>query len=78
MPLYNSLQEAKDFNTAIQIANAKAQEWHLGYLRYEVTRKLNPKDYADLWQRCLKGERFDDMIDDLIRKVQAKERNNET
>ena len=37
-----------------------------GYLRYEALRKLNASQYAELCQRNLNGERFDDMVDNLI------------
>jgi hypothetical protein len=34
--------------------------------RYEKLRKLNPRQYADLWQRNLTGEkRFDEWVDEL-------------
>ena len=38
----------------------------LGYMRYEALRRLNPKDYTKLHQRNLLGERFDDLVDDLV------------
>ena len=37
----------------------------LGWTRYEKARKLNPAQWAELHQRNLKGERFDEMIDAL-------------
>ena len=37
----------------------------LGWTRYEKARKLNPAQWAELHQRNLKGENFDDMIDAL-------------
>lgn len=33
--------------------------------RYEKIRRLNPRQFGELWQRNLKGENFDDMIDAL-------------
>ena len=38
----------------------------LGYLRYEALRKLHPRQFAMLHSRNLQGERFDDMVDDLV------------
>lgn len=40
----------------------------LGFLRYEALRKLNPRQFAEIHKRNLNGERFDDMIDQLITK----------
>ena len=37
----------------------------LGYARYEKARKLNPRQWGDLYERNLKGEVFDEMIDAL-------------
>lgn len=39
-----------------------------GHARYEALRILNPREYAELWSRALLGERFDDMVDELMRK----------
>lgn len=38
----------------------------LGYLRYEAVRKLTPGKYAELCERNLVGERFDELVDGLI------------
>ena len=43
-------------------------ELALGYLRYEAVRKLSARGFADLCARNLKGERFDDMVDELVLK----------
>ena len=37
----------------------------LGWTRYEKARKLNPAQWAELHQRNIRGENFDDMIDAL-------------
>lgn len=37
----------------------------LGWTRYEKARKLNPAQWAELHQRNLRGENFDNMIDAL-------------
>jgi hypothetical protein len=39
---------------------------YTGYRRYEAIRKLNPQQFAELYARNLKGERFDDLVDELI------------
>lgn len=49
------------------VANS-ASELALGYLRYEALRKLGPAAYKELHRRNLAGERFDDMVDELVRK----------
>lgn len=33
--------------------------------RYEKVRKLNPRQFRELWDRNMKGERFDDLVDGL-------------
>jgi hypothetical protein len=41
----------------------------LGYLRYEALRKLNPRQYAELWDaRLLSDKPFDHRVDELITK----------
>lgn len=34
--------------------------------RYEVLRKLNPRQFAELYQRNIKGESFDRLVDELV------------
>ena len=41
-------------------------ELSLGFMRYEALRKLNPPKFAELHWRNIKGERFDDMVDELV------------
>lgn len=43
-----------------------AYEAARGFLRYEKVRTLNLPQMAELTARNLHGERFDDMIDELI------------
>lgn len=38
----------------------------LGYLRYEALRRLHPPEYKALHEKNLAGQRFDDMVDDLV------------
>jgi len=38
----------------------------IGYFRYEKLRKLNPRQFKDLYDKCtLSGQRFDDAVDKL-------------
>lgn len=43
-----------------------ASELARGYVRYEALRKLNPREFAELNRRNLAGERFDDLVDELV------------
>lgn len=43
-------------------------ETALGYLRYEVSRRLSPYQFAELTRRNNAGEHWDDMIDEEILK----------
>lgn len=38
-----------------------------GYDRYEAVRKLNVHQFAELFKRNLSGERFDDMVDAMVK-----------
>lgn len=50
-----------------ELKEAKAEtELALGHLRYEALRILNPRQFAELHQRSMKSERFDDMVDLLV------------
>jgi hypothetical protein len=40
--------------------------WIHGWLRYEALRKLNVMEFAGLFERNIRGENFDEMIDELI------------
>ena len=40
-------------------------EYKVGWQRYEKVRKLNVHQFSELFQRGLKGERFDEMVDGL-------------
>ena len=41
-------------------------DWIHGWLRYEALRKLNVMEFAGLFERNIRGENFDEMIDELI------------
>jgi len=53
---------------AVTAAEQTVDPWTLarGYARYEALRKLGPASYAELHRRNLAGERFDDMVDELV------------
>lgn len=56
---------SKKIEMAIHCRNPR--DLALGWLRYEALRKLGPKRFAELCERNIKdGERFDDMVDELI------------
>lgn len=38
-----------------------------GHARYEALRMLTPRTFTELWNRCIAGERFDDMVDELVK-----------
>ena len=44
---------------------AELERLRVGYERYALARTLNPRQWAELHQRNLLGEKFDDMIDAL-------------
>ena len=44
-----------------------------GYRRYEVVRKLNAQQFAELFNRNLCGEDFDKMVDELIQDANAQD-----
>ena len=43
------------------------REAALGHARYEIVRCLKTRDFTDLCKRGLDGERFDDMVDELVK-----------
>lgn len=44
-----------------------APDLALGYLRYEALRVVNAREWSLLRERNMAGERFDDMIDELVK-----------
>lgn len=48
-----------------QTQNSRA-ELAIGHLRYEALRRLSPLQFTSLCRRNLAGERFDDMVDELV------------
>jgi len=43
----------------------------LGWKRYEALRTLNPREFTAFYERNMKGENFDAMVDELM-KARAK------
>jgi hypothetical protein len=41
-------------------------ELALGYVRYEILRRVTPFYYKDMCDRCMRGKRFDDLVDELV------------
>ncbi len=59
-----------DISVAVTEAVAAEREacakYRIGHDRYEKLRKLNPRQFGELWERHLKEDmRFDDMVDAL-------------
>jgi hypothetical protein len=49
------------------IKRQERDEYRAGWQRYEKLRKLNPRQFGELWERHLKEDmRFDDMVDALL------------
>lgn len=61
-------EQRRQFNRHFDVAiRDKAKiEMAVGYLRYEALRRLNPTQFAELHRRNLAGERFDDIVDEMI------------
>ena len=50
------------------------QEAYQGYVRYETIRLLNPREQAIVRKRNMAGRNFDEMIDELSKITDWKER----
>jgi hypothetical protein len=49
-----------------QLYHHHIQELKIGHDRYEKIRKLNPKQFLDLWTKCLMtNAKFDEEVDKL-------------
>lgn len=44
-----------------------ARRFYRDHLRFEYLRTLNVRQFAAIFERCLKDERFDDVIDACLR-----------
>lgn len=50
------------------VAEHDVKELALGFLRYETLRRMNPNQFKELHQRNLAGERFDDIVTEVLLK----------
>ena len=50
----------------LAISNNAPEDMALGFIRYEVVRRMNPRSFADLVRGNVMGKRFDDLVDDAI------------
>lgn len=53
-----ALSDAKQANSVDELA--------IGWMRYKALRRLTPQKYTAIHMRNLAGERFDDMVDELV------------
>lgn len=51
------------------ISKYEPEELALGFLQYEALRKLNPREFSELYERNLRGEKFDDMVKEMVVKT---------
>ena len=62
--------ECDDVDARRRLLNACAariREAAQGHARYEALRLRNPHTYAELIERNIAGEAFDDMVDELVK-----------
>lgn len=57
---------------AIRSILAALKAAQAGHTRYETVRKMNPRQFADVWEKALNGQRFDDLIDAIAASTGAK------
>ena len=50
----------------LAIANNAPEDLALGFIRYEVVRRMNPRSFADLVRGNVMGKRFDDLVDEAV------------
>jgi hypothetical protein len=65
MTLYTTSPGDERLPHADSVQQPSYEQALLGWTRYEKARKLNPAQWAELHQRNLRDENFDDMIDAL-------------
>ncbi len=56
-----------EITKAIRDAMAEIKKLRVAHRRYEALRRVNPRQFMDLWNRNLKGEKFDALVDDLVK-----------
>lgn len=62
---------AAEIGVAIDRVLAEVERTAIGHRRYETVRKLNPRQFREIWDRNLRGERFDDIIDQITKDAQT-------
>lgn len=58
---------AGEITKAIRAAIAEIQELRVAHRRYEALRRVNPRQFMALWERNMKGEKFDVLVDELAK-----------
>ena len=59
-------EEVKEKMRLIDLISQSCMKWAEGYCRYETIRRLNPRQFKDLYDKCLlSGQHFDDAVDKL-------------
>jgi hypothetical protein len=59
------------------VANHTPEELALGWLRYEVLRRVNPRIFAEMNRRNLAGEFFDDIVTEALLSWKSPEPNDQ-
>jgi len=57
---------------------ATTGELAAGFMRYELLRKLNVSEFAEIWKQNLHGEKLDDLVDLWIEERLKKEESRNT
>lgn len=63
--MFDYMKEYQEWLSLHQAYAAGAAKYKLGHDRYEKLRKLNPRQFDELYARNLSGENFDEMVDKL-------------
>jgi hypothetical protein len=59
-------ERAQIAETKVQDLTRKLKEAQINAERYEIVRRMNPKQFADAWELNVRlGKPFDDIISDL-------------
>jgi len=61
-------QQIIDLETKLRVALRMNDEFFRDHFRYEAVRKMNVRQFSDVYNRNLRGENFDDMIDEIASK----------
>jgi len=60
------LERVKEIYQVIKFFEENVRILADGYIRYEKLRRLSPRQFKDLFDKCtLSGQRFDDAVDKL-------------